>query len=68
MWLIIYTHPIILSDLPPNHPGANLLNMLTLAYDADQEFRKKCDELSLKSLCEVQQQHHIDLMNAISEC
>lgn len=57
--------PIMLSNLPMDRPRANLFNSSQLMYNADQEFRKKYDELLIKSLYEVQQ--HIQLMNMLDD-
>ena len=46
------TFPIILPDLPHDYPRANLMNISSLMYKADQQFHNsnKYDKLSLKSL------------------
>ena len=65
----MFYSPHILTDSPPDHPGENMLHSSKIAYK-DHKFRKKCDELSLKSLYEVQQQQqeqHIGLMNTLTE-
>lgn len=49
---LCFTLPLILPDLPKNHPEASLLNCSQLAYDQDPKFSHECDALAMKSLYE----------------
>ena len=64
---LCFTLPLILPDLPKDHPKASLLNSSQLAYNYDPKFGKECDELAMKSLYEHQQQQHQDLVNVLTQ-
>ena len=58
---------MILADLPPDHPDANILNSLKIAYKSDDEFCVSCDSLTMQSLFEYQQQKHNELMDFLTQ-
>lgn len=64
---LYFNLPLIHLDLTPNHPGANKLNSLKIAYKSDTEFCDCCDSLTMKSLYEYQQQKHIELIDILTQ-
>ena len=64
---LCFTLPLILPDLPSNHPDATKFNSSQIAYASDPEFKKRCDSLTLQSLYEYQQKKHIELMDVLTQ-
>ena len=64
---LCFTLPLILPDLPPDHPDANKSNSSKIAYETDKEFQESCDSLKLQTLYEYQQQKHIELMEVLTQ-
>ena len=62
---LCFTLPLILPDLPKDHPEACILNSSQLAYENDPKFQQECDEMAMKFLYEHQQKQHEDLIEAI---
>ena len=59
--------PLILPDLPKEHPEACILNSSQLAYENDPKFQQECDEMSMKLLYDHQQKQHEDLIKALTQ-
>ena len=64
---LCFTLPLILPDLPLDHPDATKFNSLKIAYESDKEFYDSCDSLKLQYLYEYQQQKHIELMDVLTQ-
>ena len=62
---LCFTLPLILPDLDPTHPEANLLNSSTLARRHCKDFRDQCEELIRKNIYEHQQKQYINLMEEL---
>ena len=62
---LCFTLPLILPDLPKDHPEACILNSSQLAYENDPKFQEDCDQMTMKLLYEHQQKQHEDLVEAI---
>ena len=63
---LCFTLPLILLDLPKNHPEACILNSSQMAYENDPKFQQECDKMAMKSLYEHQQKQHEDLIEALT--
>ena len=56
---------MILPDLDPSHPEANVLNSSRLARRHCKDFRNQCEELLRKNVYEHQQKQYINLMEEL---
>ena len=63
---LCFTLPLILPDLPKDHPEACILNSFQLAYENDPNFKQECDKMAMKYLYEYQQKQHGDLIEALN--